>query len=62
MGFDPQFNERADRHAPLSEAQTAVNRERSKTRTKVEHVFGSWVTQGGGQRLRTLGMASATTN
>ncbi|MEM9816151.1 MAG: transposase, partial [Cyanobacteria bacterium P01_D01_bin.6] len=39
-----------------------ANRERSKTRAKVEHVFGSWVTAGGGKLLRTIGIARAKTN
>ena len=62
MGFDPLFNERADRNSPLSDEQKAANRERSKTRAKVEHVFGSWVTAGGGKLLRTIGIARAKTN
>jgi IS5 family transposase len=62
MGFEPQFNERAYRNVPLSDEQKAANRERSKTRAKVEHVFGSWVITGGGKLLRTIGMARAKTN
>ena len=62
MGFDPQFNERAYRPAPLSDEQKATNRERSKTRAQVEHVFGSWVSHSGGKLLRTIGIARAKTN
>ena len=62
IGFEPLFNERAYRNSPLSDEQKATNRERSKTRAKVEHVFGSWVTEGGGKLLRTIGMARAKTN
>lgn len=62
MGFDPKFNERAYRNSPLSDEQKAANRERSKTRAKVEHIFGSWVTASGGKLLRTIGMARAKTN
>ena len=62
MGFDPQFNERPYRNHPLSEEQKAANREGSKTRATVEHVFGSWVNEGGGKLLRTIGMARAKTN
>ena len=62
MGFEPLFNERAYRNAPLSDEQKAANRERSKTRAKVEHVFGSWVTAGGGKLLRTIGIDRAKTN
>ncbi|MEM9809035.1 MAG: transposase, partial [Cyanobacteria bacterium P01_D01_bin.56] len=62
MGFEPQFNERPYRNHPLSDEQKAANRERSKTRAKVEHVFGSWVTEGGGKLLRTIGLTRAKTN
>jgi len=62
MGFDPLFNARAYRNSPLSDEQKAVNRERSKTRARVEHVFGSWVTAGGGKLLRTIGIDRAKTN
>jgi len=62
MGFEPLFNERAYRNSPLSDEQKATNRERSKTRAKVEHVFGSWVSSSGGKLLRTIGIARAKTN
>lgn len=62
MGFAPLFNERAYRNAPLSDEQKATNRERSKTRAKVEHVFGSWVSSSGGKLLRTIGIDRAKTN
>ncbi|MGF1523264.1 MAG: IS5 family transposase [Leptolyngbyaceae cyanobacterium] len=62
MGFEPLFNERAYRNAPLTDEQKAANRERSKTRAKVEHVFGSWVSSSGGKLLRTIGIARAKTN
>lgn len=62
MGFEPLFNERAYRNAPLSDEQQAANRERSQTRAKVEHVFGSWVTAGGGKLLRTISIDRAKTN
>ena len=63
MGFATQFNERAYRNHPLSDEQKAANRERSKTRAKVEHVFGSWGTEGDGKLLRTIGgLARAKTN
>lgn len=62
MGFEPLFNERAYRNSPLSDEQKAANRERSKTRAKVEHVFGSWVSSSGGKLLRTIGITRAKTN
>ena len=43
LQFDSQIHERGYRNHPLSEKQKDVNREKSKTRAKVEHVFGDWV-------------------
>jgi hypothetical protein len=40
----------------LTEAQTASNREKSKTRAKVEHVFGNWVMTMGGKLVRAIGL------
>jgi hypothetical protein len=62
MGVEPQFNERAYRNVPWRDEQTTANRERSQTRAKVEHVFGSWVITGSGKLLRTIGMARAQTH
>jgi len=62
MGFEPQINERAYRNRPLSDEQKSANRERSKTRAKVEHVFGDWVTDMGGKLVRTIGLARAKVN
>ena len=62
MKFEPHINERAYRNRPLSDEQKAANRERSKTRAKVEHVFGCWVMDMGGKGLRTLGLARAKAN
>ncbi|MEM9486685.1 MAG: IS5 family transposase [Cyanobacteria bacterium P01_F01_bin.116] len=61
MGFESHINERAYRNRPLSEQQIADNRERSKTRAKVEHVFGSMVNEMGGKVVRTIGFARAET-
>ncbi|MEA5464903.1 IS5 family transposase [Leptothoe sp. PORK10 BA2] len=61
MGFESHINERAYRNRPLSEQQIADNRERSKTRAKVEHVFGSMVNEMGGKVIRTIGLARAET-
>lgn len=36
---EPQINEKGTRGHPLTEAQKAGNREKSKTRSRVEHVF-----------------------
>lgn len=62
MGFESHINERAYRNRPLTEAQKEANRERSKTRAKVEHVFGSYVNEMGGKLVRTIGINRAKTN
>lgn len=59
MGFISHINERAYRNRPLTDEQKAANRERSKTRAKVEHVFGAMVNEMGGKAIRTIGLARA---
>jgi transposase, IS5 family len=59
MGFDSEINERAYRNRPLTEAQTAQNKQRSSIRARVEHVFGAWIMNMGGKLLRTVGLANA---
>lgn len=56
MGFDSQIHERSYRNRPLSEEQQHSNRTKSKTRSKVEHVFGAWIMQMGGKLVRVIGM------
>lgn len=56
MGFDSQIHERPYRNRPLSEEQKQSNRRKSKTRAKVEHVFGSWTMQMGGKLVRCIGI------
>jgi IS5 family transposase len=59
IGFDSQIHERGYRNQPLSEEQTLSNRTKSKTRAKVEHVFGRWVMQMGGKLMRSIGFVRA---
>ncbi len=56
MGFDSQIHERSYRNRPLTEAQHQSNRTKSKTRSRVEHVFGAWIMQMGGKLVRVIGM------
>jgi IS5 family transposase len=56
MGFDSQIHERAYRNRPLSDEQKQSNRTKSKTRARVEHVFGAWTMQMGGKLVRAIGM------
>lgn len=57
LGFDSQIHERAYRNHPLTDEQKLANRSKSKTRAKVEHVFGRWVMQMGGKLVRSIGIA-----
>lgn len=61
MGFEPHINEPAYRNRPFTEEQKAANRERSKTRAKVEHIFGDLLTSMGGKRVHSIGWARAQT-
>jgi len=56
LGHLSQIHERAYRNHPLTEEQIASNREKSKTRAKVEHVFGAWVMTMGGKLVRGIGV------
>jgi len=52
MGFKSEIHERAYRNRPLTDEQKVRNRERSKIRARVEHVFGHWVNEMGGKLMR----------
>jgi transposase, IS5 family len=54
-GFVSEIHERSYRNQPLSEEQNAKNQKKSKTRARVEHVFGSWVNEMGGKLMRLIG-------
>lgn len=54
MGFKSEIHERAYRNRPLTDEQKARNRERSKIRARVEHVFGHWVNEMGGKLMRGI--------
>jgi IS5 family transposase len=54
---DSQVHERAYRNTPLTEEQKAKNREKSRIRARVEHVFGFMENSMNGMRLRTIGLA-----
>ena len=59
IGFKSQIHERGYRNDPLTENQKEENREKSKTRAKVEHVFGSWMMEMGGKLIRCIGKERA---
>ena len=52
-------NEKGHRNKPLTEEQKENNREKSKTRARVEHIFGFVENSMNGSFVRTIGMARA---
>lgn len=50
-----RIHEKGTRNHPLTETQKASNREKSKVRVRVEHVFGSMTNEMGGITIRTIG-------
>ena len=56
--IESQVCEKGTRGKPLTEEQKANNRQKSKIRVRVEHVFGAQA-QMGGHVVRTIGMARA---
>ena len=57
-GFESHIHEKGTRGHPLTEEQKAANRIKSKTRVRVEHVFGAQHAMGG-HIVRTIGLARA---
>lgn len=60
-GFVSQIHERAQRNHPLTEAQEENNKRKSKTRARVEHIFGYQVTALHGVTVKTIGLSRAQT-
>ncbi|HUJ46087.1 MAG TPA: IS5 family transposase [Rhizomicrobium sp.] len=58
-GFKSRIHRRAARNHPLSDAQTRANRNKSRIRARVEHVFGAQQTAAGGRIVRTIGIVRA---
>lgn len=58
-GTASQICERGTRGHPLDEAQKEANREKSKVRARVEHVFGAQEMAPGGRIVRTVGSLRA---
>ena len=56
-GYESRIQEKGSRHDPLATAAKERNRERSKTRAKVEHVFGQMEMVMGGKLTRCIGLA-----
>jgi len=54
-----KINEKGYRNKPLTEEQKASNREKSKVRARVEHIFGHMTNSFGEIFVRTIGIARA---
>jgi IS5 family transposase len=54
-----EVNEKGYRNKPLTEQQKANNKEKSKTRARVEHIFGFVENSMNGSFIRTIGIARA---
>ncbi len=59
---DNQIHEKASRNNPLTEEQKESNRIKSKTRARIEHVFGFMTGSMNGLTLRSIGLKRAEFN
>ena len=57
-GFESQIHEKGSRNHPLTDEPKVSNRIKSKTRARVEHIFGAQHAMGG-HIVRTIGFARA---
>jgi len=58
-GIRSHIHERGTRGHPLTEQQKKSNRQKSKVRARVEHVFAAQEIASGGRLVRTVGIARA---
>jgi transposase, IS5 family len=58
-GLRSRIHQRASRNHALSKAQENANRQKSKVRARVEHVFGAQQNSPGGRLVRTIGIVRA---
>jgi IS5 family transposase len=56
----PQIIEKGYRNTPLTDEQKASNKEKSKTRVRVEHIFGFIENSMNGSTIKTIGIKRAT--
>lgn len=62
LDYISHIHERGYRNHPLNDQQKASNREKSRTRVRVEHVFGHWVSSMGGKQVRYIGIERVRAN
>jgi IS5 family transposase len=58
-GLRSRVHQRANRNHPLSQAQENANRQKSRVRARIEHVFGAQQNSPGGRIVRTIGIVRA---
>jgi IS5 family transposase len=58
-GLRSRIHHRANRNHPLSQAQQNANRQKSKVRARIEHVFDAQQTSPDGRIVRMIGIARA---
>ena len=58
--YESRIQEKGQRDHPLSDAANQRNRERSKIRCRVEHVFGRITNSMQGKLTRCIGLAAVT--
>lgn len=61
-GVTSMIHEKAERNRPLTEAQKASNREKSRIRCRIEHIFGYMTGAMHGITIRSIGMSRAKFN
>jgi IS5 family transposase len=59
IGVENQIHQRAYRNKPLTDEQKQANREKSKVRVRIEHVFGFIENSLGGSFIRSIGTIRA---
>jgi len=58
-GMTGQINEKGFKNRPLTNEQKASNRQKSKTRDRIEHVFGFMTNSMDAMHVRTIGLRAA---
>jgi len=61
LGVVPALIEKGHRNKPLTEGQKTGNKEKSKTRVRVEHIFAFIENTMNGSTIRSIGIAMALT-
>ena len=61
-GVTSMIHEKAEKNRPLTEAQKASNREKSRIRCRIEHIFGYMTGAMHGITVRSIGLARAKFN